>query len=139
MTIDGAWVPETEEEMRLMEDLHRVTRRAHADGVERHRIAALQAFMASAALDPKAAEETDVKGESPVETLRERMEAEAEDVPDDADVVECPDCGTPVETFITGVGMESFHLKPCGCDVGGREDTEQLYERLTNGDTDETE
>jgi hypothetical protein len=77
--IKGHWEPRTEEEWQLMEDLHVVTRHAHNEGVERERIGALLAFMASAAVDPEGDTESERSQSKPnTETLADKLDRERE-------------------------------------------------------------
>lgn len=112
MPLEGGYVPDDEREMRLMEDLHIATRRAHADGISKQRIAALLAFMASASLDPQSDTE-------PAEDGAQRSVAEAmQEAVDDGGTVElgrCPECSAPVASYRAAMGGP-VEL-PCGCEV----------------------
>lgn len=119
MSLDGTWVPETKEEDRLMEDIHIATRRAHADGVSRVRIAGLLSFMAAAAIDrtdsseppdQKPSEEDMSEGER--RRFEEAIQAMQEEPPKEPE--ECPSCGTEIIEVMTAMGGDIF-VQPCGC------------------------
>lgn len=112
MSLDGAWIPQNEEENRLMEDLHIATRRAHSDGVSRTRIAGLLAFMASATLDP--ASELDAQQRSESRTIAEAFEEAMAESDSGREPEDCPNCGTTIGRVMASMGGE-HHVKPCNC------------------------
>lgn len=107
--IQGRWMPQTEEEWRLLEDLHVVTRVAAQDGVSKARMASLLAFMASATAQQSAFEETSprpaqsrqMETEPEGETLEEAMgSTESEG----GNGVSCPECNEEIEDLSGSLG-----------------------------------
>lgn len=112
MSLDGSWIPQTKTEDRLMEDISIAIGRAHSDGAERERIAALLAFMASATLDPASASEAEEDPESMEEAFeRARERGQELERPE-----ECPECGTPIERVVAQMGGP-YTVIPCDCTV----------------------
>lgn len=120
--IDEAYVPESEEELELMEDLFVATRRAHRRGLPKIAIARLLAYQASATLDPKS---LDPQEES-LQSLREPEspsngffegdgESYLEDEETDEKPVVCPvdGCKYKVSNVLHQLGGE-LKVKPCG-------------------------
>lgn len=118
MTLSGPWVPETEDERNLMEDIGIALNRADRSGVERERMAALLAFMASATLDPQSIEEPPENAQS----LADRMQEESPKAGLESDT--CPECGKGVDGWNAEIGGPVI-LDPCGCEIT---DPEQLKE-----------
>ncbi|MFB6282557.1 MAG: hypothetical protein ABEK59_01290 [Halobacteria archaeon] len=129
MTLEGGWMPQTEEEESLLEDIHVVTRLAHQKGVSKKRISALLAFMASATLDPRA-EDRETKPPADDEdaaTLEDAMSQEAEKPT-------CPVCCETVHDITTGMGFQTAKLHPCGHELDKEEPIKQIYDALHGGE-----
>lgn len=119
MSLDGTWVPETKEEDRLMEDIHIATRRAHADGISRVRIAGLLSFMAAAAIDRTGKTESpdrisleEEMSEEDRQSIEEAIRAMQEEPTKEPE--ECPSCGTKIAGVQTAMGGDVI-ARPCGC------------------------
>lgn len=109
MSLNGTWIPQDETEDRLMEDIHIATRRAHADGVPKERVAALLAFMASATLDPSSDEEPDTGIQEPT---MDQVFDQGREPPGDTEA--CPECDTEIDEVIASMGGD-LQVLPCGC------------------------
>lgn len=92
MGLSGPYVPESEEEAELMEDLNTATRRAYRRGLSKREISRLCAFFATATLDPASETEPDRERESLAGQMQE-------------DERECPVCGESVEDADPDVSM----------------------------------
>ena len=117
MALSGAWVPETEEERYLMEDVAMALQRAERNGVDRDRMAAYLAFQSSAILDPRTIEPADEDSES----LAEAMEAKEDQSPsENSGADECPDCGSEIDDWQGEIGG-GVVIQPCGCEITDEE------------------
>lgn len=103
MKKDVSIIPETEEELKLVEMLAEVREYAIQDaGMEPEEVAALFAQFSAGAI-------------------------EGEFVGDQTDRVKCPNCGEPVEDVESmGLGMTP-ELEPCGCEVEYTDIPDDLY------------
>lgn len=117
MGFEEAYVPESEEEWELMEDIHIATRRANRCGLSRPEIARLLAFMASATL----ATEEELE---PIERPTAAEESDEDTEPDPPRAEVCPGCAEPIEDVHTGMGGD-LYIQPCGCTIRW-EEREQL-------------
>jgi hypothetical protein len=126
--IDGHWMPGSDEEWKLMEDLHVVTREAHNAGVPKPRIASALGFMAAAAIDSFARQDPEMfeEGASPDRDRDRNCD------PDDSALAAaldrdahergeggeqrplCPACGEPAESARSGMGLREASVEPCG-------------------------
>lgn len=115
MGLSGPYVPESEEEMELLEDLNTATRRAHRRGLSKRRIAALCAFMASATLDPASEQDADSERQTMAEAMQEGDK-------------ECPLCGEEAfsAAFEMGKPVEIKHSEddddPCEYEPESRDE-----------------
>lgn len=125
--IQGRWMPQTQQEWELLEDMHAVTRLAAAEGVSRARIASLTAYMAAAAAQQAAIEDTsqtDAQRQRAQSDLASRMGEERTS----GDLLKCPECGGNIEDISGGLG--SPQVEPCGCILDGDEDViEEVMDR----------
>lgn len=104
--IEGSWLPITERERELMEDIFIATREAYNDGVEKWRIAALLAFMASSTLDPRSSEKQST-------SVEQSLEEALNDKPEICPIEGC-------EQEITGVSSQwggPVVIHPCGHEI----------------------
>lgn len=115
--IEGGWVPETEDEFELAQQVSSICHTAHTEeGVERDAIASMLTFLAAKVI------------------LEDPMEASEEPgVPDDGDT-DCPECGETIDDFVSGMGLSPLEAQPCGCDLSDHPDAKLLYERVSGDD-----
>ncbi|AGM11989.1 hypothetical protein DNAM5_131 [Haloarcula californiae tailed virus 1] len=114
--IEGSFIPMSEREDELMEELFVATREAHSDGVPKVRIASMLAYMAAGACDPAETERETVSERPNTQDLEERL---SED--DDTEPAICPVCKdsgrlSEIQDVKTQMGGQLF-VEPCGCQV----------------------
>lgn len=112
--IEGNFLPMSDREEELMDDLFSLTRDAYNDGVPKVRIAGILAFFAAGAIDPKSLNAEDKQVQYDTEDLEARMNAETEDEPD-----VCPSCKeegtyTEISDVRSQLGGQLL-VEPCGC------------------------
>jgi hypothetical protein len=106
MKIEGQWVPESNEELELMKQLHAAKVQAYDRGVSPEDIGAIFAYMASSsiAVPPKEGEQNG--DQTSLQDVLERENKKAKN---------CPDCGEIIQDAVPlGIGGD-FQLVPCGC------------------------
>lgn len=140
--IQGRWMPQTDEEWQLLEDLYVVTRAAAQDGVSKSRIASALAFQAAAASQQAAFEAHGHAG--PAESAQEREEREERGsgppeghAASEPEEPMCPveGCDEPVtqDNCMVGAGLTPFRHAPCDTDLThylGKSDARELYEEV---------
>lgn len=100
MRIDGSWVPESDAELELFDNLHKAKVKAFDEGVDPDQIAAAMSYMASTSLVSKP--------EDNKNSLQEEIEKEKQKADN------CPECGQEIETVLAlGIGGE-HKVHPCG-------------------------
>jgi hypothetical protein len=120
--IQGRWIPQSEAEWQLLEDLHAVSRLAATEGVEKDRIASLMAFMAAAASDQAGAERIAENGAQ----SREQGERNPADPVDDDSPPDCPSCEEALTHFSGGLGTP--RCPSCGSIIESSELIEEVIE-----------
>lgn len=127
--IRGYFESQTEEEWRLLEDLHIVTRLAAQNGVPKSRISAMAAFMAAAAAEQGHYEEiAQQPAESPDVEMRDLQEAMEEKTPaEPSDDPECGQCGEPIAEL--GGGLGSPACPECGATIVDEDIIDEVLDR----------
>lgn len=106
MKIEGQWVPESENELELMKQLHAAKVQAYDKGVPPEDIGAIFAYMASASIAVPPDKENIEDGRSSLQQAMQREKEKAEN---------CPNCGEVIQNAVPlGIGGE-FRIIPCGC------------------------
>lgn len=104
--LQGGWVPETQAEWELINDLNAVTVVAYEDGVAQEDIVSALTYMATSVVtsDPQKATQSDPEPE-PI-SIEESEGSEELD--------ECPYCGEVIEEVQAFLGGNTI-VVPCGC------------------------
>lgn len=104
MKIDGRWVPENHEELKLMKQLHSIRIEAYRSGVSPENIASIFAYASSASLVSE-----------PEEREKELEEVEKELEKKQNRIKKCPTCNIKIQnTKLLGLGGP-IRVIPCGC------------------------
>lgn len=100
MKIDGTWVPESDAEMELFNDLHNAKVKAFENGVEPEQISAAMSYIASTSLVSKP-EDNKKSLEDAVAQKKEQVD-------------KCPECDREIKQVRSlGIGGE-HQVQPCG-------------------------
>lgn len=128
MKIDGQWVPETHEELKMMKQLHGIKVEAYQSGVSPENIASIFAYAASSSLVSK-----------PGEREKELEEAEKALEKKQNKTKKCPQCDIKIRnTKLLGLGGP-ISIIPCGCtfEWSERDKLGSWIQEPDNGDKNE--
>lgn len=114
--IEGRFIPMSEREEELMEELFVATREANSDGVSKIRIASMLAYMAAGAVDPSAVDTETVQDHPDAEDLEERLSSSDDTEPALCPLCERDDTETEIADVQTQIGGQ-LRVVPCGHQV----------------------